>query len=163
MTKLYGGPGRDETAVNLSSFQTLSDRESGLEIERRSIATYIHRITSLVRSYAHLTLKKHAPDPLNASALCAEFRHKHSVPMLCPSIGNVLATPLSAPGSVLIKTTLLNSLRRRCSQHPDLALIKTNTDDCRWQTARSSDDRISWSLYTSGKAYGNLQGRSQLF
>ena len=62
----------------------------------------------------------------------------------------------SAPGSVLIKTTLLKSLQRRCSQHPDLALVKTSTDNSRWQTARCSDDRISRSLYTSGKAYGNL-------
>ena len=33
----------------------------------------------------------------------------------------------SAPGSVLMKTTLLKSLQRCCSQHPDLLLIKTNT------------------------------------
>ena len=32
------------------------------------------------------------------------------------------------PGSVLIKTTLLKSLQRRCSQHPGLALIKISTD-----------------------------------
>ena len=62
----------------------------------------------------------------------------------------------SAPGSVLIKTTLLKSLQRRCSQHTDLALIKTSTDNSRWQTARCSDNQISRSLYTSGKAYGNL-------
>ena len=31
----------------------------------------------------------------------------------------------SAQGSVLIKTTLLRSLQRRCSQHTDLTLIKT--------------------------------------
>ena len=61
----------------------------------------------------------------------------------------------SLPGSVLIKTTLLKSLPRR-SQQPDLALVKTSTDNSRWQTARCSDDRISRSLYTSGKAYGNL-------
>ena len=41
----------------------------------------------------------------------------------------------SAPGSVLIKTTLVKSLRRRCSQHSDLALIKTSTDNSLWQTA----------------------------
>ena len=62
----------------------------------------------------------------------------------------------SVPGSVLIKTTLLKSLQRRCSQHPDLALVKTSTDNSRWQTAvmlRRSNFR---SLYTSGKACGNL-------
>ena len=59
----------------------------------------------------------------------------------------------SAPGSVLIKTILLKSLQRRCSQHPDLALIKTSTDNSCWQTARQSNFQ---SLYTSGKAYGNL-------
>ena len=53
----------------------------------------------------------------------------------------------SAPGSVLIKTTLLKSLQRRCSQHPNLALIKTSTDNSRWQTARRSNDRIFRSLY----------------
>ena len=35
----------------------------------------------------------------------------------------------SAPGSVLIKTTLVKSLQRRCSQHTDLALVKTSTDN----------------------------------
>ena len=34
------------------------------------------------------------PDPLKASALCAEVSTKVSVPMLCPSISDVLATPL---------------------------------------------------------------------
>ena len=62
----------------------------------------------------------------------------------------------SAAGSVLIKTTLVKSLQRRCSQHTDLALVKTNMDNSRWLTTRRSDDRISRSLYTSGKAYGNL-------
>ena len=32
------------------------DRESGIEIEWRSIATYIHRITSLVRSVPYASL-----------------------------------------------------------------------------------------------------------
>ena len=63
---------------------------------------------------------------------------------------------MSEPGSVLIKTTLLKSLQRHCSEHPDLALIKTSTDNSHWQTVRCSDDRISLSLYTSEKAYGNL-------
>ena len=62
----------------------------------------------------------------------------------------------NAPGSVLIKTTLLKSLQRHCSKHTDLALIKTSTDNSRWQTARCSDEQISLSLYTSGKAYSNL-------
>ena len=62
----------------------------------------------------------------------------------------------SAPGSLLMKTTLLKSLQRRCSQHTDLTLIKTSMDSSRWQTVQWSDDRISCSLYTSGKAYGNL-------
>ena len=43
-----------------------------------------------------------------------------------------------------------------CSQHTDPALMKTSTDNSHWQTMRHSDDRISWNLYTSGKAYGNL-------
>ena len=59
----------------------------------------------------------------------------------------------SAPGSV-IKTTLLKSLQRRWSQHPDLALIKTSTNNSRSQTARCSDDQTFRSQYTSGKAYG---------
>ena len=63
---------------------------------------------------------------------------------------------MSAPGNVLIKTTLLKSPQRRCSQHPDLAPTKTSTENSRWQTARCSEDRISRSLYTSDKAYGNL-------
>ena len=62
----------------------------------------------------------------------------------------------SAPGSIVIKTTLLKSLQRHCSQHTDLALIKTSTDNRHWQIAQCSDDQISWSVYTSGKAYGNL-------
>ena len=62
----------------------------------------------------------------------------------------------STPGSVLIKTTLVKSLQKRCTQHTDLALIKTSTDNSRWQTMRCSDDRISQNLYTSRKAYGNL-------
>ena len=61
----------------------------------------------------------------------------------------------SAPGSVLIKITLLKSMQRHFSQHTDLTLIKISTDNSRWQTAQCSDDR-SRSLYTSGKAYGNL-------
>ena len=51
----------------------------------------------------------------------------------------------SAPGRVLIKI-LLKSLQRRCSQQSDLVLVKTSTDNSRWQTVRCSDDR---SLYTS--------------
>ena len=37
-------------------------------------------------------------------------------------------SPFSTPGSILIKATLLKSLQRRCSQHTDLALIKTSTE-----------------------------------
>ena len=33
--------------------------------------------------------------------------------------------------------------------HPDRVLVKTSTDNSRWQTERCSDDRSSWSLYTS--------------
>ena len=32
---------------------------------------------------------------------------------------------------------------------PDRVLVKTSTDNSRWQTDRFSDDRRSWSLYTS--------------
>ena len=63
----------------------------------------------------------------------------------------------SAPGSVLIKTTLVKSLHGRgIVGHPDRVLIKTSTDNSRWQTDRCSDDRNSRSLYTSGKAYSDL-------
>ena len=42
------------------------------------------------------------------------------------------------------------------SQHTDITFIKTSTDNSHWQTARCSDNQISWSLYTSEKAYVNL-------
>ena len=32
---------------------------------------------------------------------------------------------------------------------PDCVLVKTSTDNSRWQTERCSQDRSSWSLYTS--------------
>ena len=57
----------------------------------------------------------------------------------------------SAPGSILIKTTLQKSLQRHCSQHPDFALVKTSTDNSRWQTARCSDDRIPRAYTLVGK------------
>jgi len=33
--------------------------------------------------------------------------------------------------------------------HPDRVLVKTSTDNSCWQAERCSDDRSSWSLYTS--------------
>ena len=63
----------------------------------------------------------------------------------------------SAPESVLIKTTLLKSLQRCCSQHPDLALVKTSTDNSpgRQHYAQMIEFPGAYS-YTSGKAYDNL-------
>jgi len=55
---------------------------------------------------------------------------------------------LSLSGSVLIKTTLMKHWQRRCGA-PRLRLVKTSTDNSRWQTERCSDDRNSRSLYTS--------------
>ena len=64
----------------------------------------------------------------------------------------------SAPGSILIKTTLLKSLQRHCSQHTDLALIKVSMT---MVTGRQCDVNF-WSLYTSGKGYGNLAQQATL-
>ena len=58
---------------------------------------------------------------------------------------------MSAPGrSYLIKTTLLKSVQRRCSQYTDLALIKTSKD------GRQCNAQMIEFPETSGKAYGNL-------
>ena len=51
----------------------------------------------------------------------------------------------SGPGSVLMKTTLVKSLQRRCSQHTDLAGSQRDTQTIEFPRA-----------YTSGKAYSNL-------
>ena len=56
----------------------------------------------------------------------------------------------SAPGSVLFKRTLLKSLQRRCSQHPDLFSYLNKYGQ--YSLRRSNFP----SRYTSGKAYGNL-------
>ena len=61
----------------------------------------------------------------------------------------------NAPESVLIKTTL-EVTAEAYNHYTDLALIKTSTDNSCRQTARCSDHQISRSLYSSGKAYGNL-------
>ena len=37
--------------------------------------------------------------------------------------------------------------------HPDRVLVKTSSDNSRWQTERCSDDQSSWSLYTSKVIY----------
>ena len=37
--------------------------------------------------------------------------------------------------------------------HPDRVLVKTSTDNSRWQMERCSDDRNSRSLYTSKVIY----------
>ena len=57
----------------------------------------------------------------------------------------------SAPGSVLLK-----SLQRCCSLHTDLTLIKTSTDNSAGKQHPMLGQSNFQSLYTSGKAYGNL-------
>ena len=78
---------------------------NGLEIEWRSIAMYLHRITSLIgesslryglrTDLAGCKIPKFSgggcpQTPLNATALSAEVHTN----VVCPSIGDVLATPL---------------------------------------------------------------------
>ena len=82
---------------------------NGLEIERHSIAMYIHRITSLVceSSLRYMTSEatwevvnflkfqgRMPPDPPKSFCTSHGSSYKRCVPMLCPSIGDVLATPL---------------------------------------------------------------------
>ena len=50
----------------------------------------------------------------------------------------------SAPGSVLIKTILEITAEAFCSQHTDLALIKTSTDNNRWQTRQCDTQTIEF-------------------
>ena len=74
-----------------------------LEIERHSIA---NRITSLARSpYARefadvhcCTMRDMASEPIDLGKSKYKLR---SVPMLCPSVGDVLATPLHIKRSVV--------------------------------------------------------------
>ena len=56
---------------------------------------------------------------------------------------------LCAPGSILIKTTLMKSPSEAFVVHPDSILVQTSTGNSRWQTDRFSDDGSSWSLYIS--------------
>ena len=93
------------------------DRESvlnGLDIEQRSIAMYIHRITSLIReSSLRYDLRTDlggckipkfsggggrrmplGPPISFCTSRGSSYKRSCSVPMLCPSIGDVLATPL---------------------------------------------------------------------
>jgi len=56
---------------------------------------------------------------------------------------------LSAPESVLIRKTLMKSPADALWCCPDRVLVKTSTDNSRWQTERGLDNRSSRSLYTS--------------
>ena len=91
---------------------------NGLEIEQRSIATRIHRNASLMRSFTRVCGKwltlgygmateptweafnsklfwgMMPPDPPKSFCTLRRSSYKRSVPMMCPSIGDVLATPL---------------------------------------------------------------------
>ena len=64
---------------------------------------------------------------------------------------------MSAPGSILITTTLVKSLQRRCSsQHPDLALSKQVRTIVAARQCDAQTIEFSGAFTLSGKAYGNL-------
>ena len=56
---------------------------------------------------------------------------------------------LSAPGNGSYQNNAYEVTIRGVVVRPDRVLVKTSTDNSRWQMERCSDDRSSWSLYTS--------------
>ena len=96
---------------------------------------------------------------------------RKAAPLIISSESNLAEEPqLQTPRSVLSKTKrakLWQNESAQCTRkrsyqnnayevttrgivlHPDRVLVKTSTDNSRWQTERCSDDRSSWSLYTS--------------
>ena len=76
-------------------------------------AVYICISTELRVLYAHRTQREFASDPLKCFSTLRRISYKHSVPMLCPGIGDLLATPLE-----LFQTQVYSLVETAMNAHP---------------------------------------------
>ena len=104
-------------------------------------------VNPIMRKLAPLIIFKWIQFTERTVAVETTIRHEA---LLAKQNGEVMAkmSLLSLSGAFLSKQRLW-STGRGVVLHPDRVLVKTSTDNSRWQTERCSDDRNSRSLYTS--------------